>query len=212
MARIESGYTVETENTDKQGGGGGILPHMYAVIQAESIGLPATKDNKGTQAEITFEVIEPIELKGRKFWEYWTIVHPDEYQHGQYKYGKPRFDRLVRATGTDKEEFERNPDTDDLVFKSFVAEIGIEIGSPNPNGGFYKDKNKIEKFFYEDANAKEPIPELGIIGDGTQGKKRNEAGAPAAANDNKPAARAPANDNKAAAPAAGGARRPWGQK
>lgn len=204
MAKIGNGYQAEYENTEKQGGGG-ILPHMYASLQAESIVLSETKDNKGWQAEVTFEVIEPAEFKNRKFWAYWTIVHSDGYQFGAYKYGKPMFDRFGRAVG---EQIDANTDTDDLIFKQFVAEIGIQIGNANPSGGFYKDKNQIERFFYTDDNAKEPIPELGVIGDGTQGKKRNE---PVAANDN----RAPAaNDNRAAskpAAAAGGTakKNPW---
>ncbi|MBY3434862.1 hypothetical protein [Rhizobium laguerreae] len=205
MAKIGNNYEAEYENTEKQGGGGGILPHMYAQLQAESINLPETKDKKGFQAEITFEVIAPEEFKGRKFWAYWTIVHSDGYQHGAYKYGKPMFDRFGRAVG---EEITADTDTDDLLFKSFVAEVGIQVGNANPAGGFYKNKNQIERFFYEDANAKEPVPELGVIGDGTQGKKLNEdRPAPAPANDNRPAAAA--KPGAAAAPAG---RRPWGAK
>ncbi|PKA40420.1 hypothetical protein CWR43_27965 [Rhizobium sullae] len=202
MAKIGGDYVAEYENTEKQGGGGGILPHMYAKLQAESIGLPETKDGKGYQAEITFEVLEPEEFKGRKFWAYWTILHSDGYQFGAYKYGKPMFDRFGRAVG---EQIDGNTDTDDLVFKSFVAEIGIQVGNANPSGGFYKDKNQIERFFYTDDAAKEPVPELGVIGDGTQGKKRNEA--PAPANDNRQPAARPAP----AAAANGGAakKNPW---
>lgn len=205
MAKIGNNYEAEFENTEKQGGGGGILPHMYALLQAESIELPKTKDERGCQAEITFEVVEPEEFKGRKFWAYWTIVHPDGYQLGAYKYGKPMFDRFGRAVG---EEITADTDTDDLLFKTFVAEVGIQIGNANPAGGFYKDKNQIERFFYNDANAKEPIPELGVIGDGTQGKKRNEDRP--AANDNKPAASAAPRQQAAAAGGAG--RKPWGSK
>ncbi|WP_333899616.1 hypothetical protein [Agrobacterium pusense] len=205
MAKIGNNYEAEFENTEKQGGGGGILPHMYALLQAESIELPKTKDERGYQAEITFEVVEPEEFKGRKFWAYWTIVHPDGYQLGAYKYGKPMFDRFGRAVG---EEITADTDTDDLLFKTFVAEVGIQIGNANPAGGFYKDKNQIERFFYNDANAKEPIPELGVIGDGTQGKKRNEDRP--AANDNKPSAAAAPRQQAAAAGGAG--RKPWGSK
>lgn len=203
MAKIGNDYAAEFENTEKQGGGG-ILPHMYARLQAEAIALPKTKDEKGYQAEITFEVVEPEEFKGRKFWAYWTIVHPDGYQLGAYKYGKPMFDRFGRAVG---EEITAETDTDDLLFKTFVAEVGIQIGGKKDDGTFYKDKNQIERFYYSDSDAKEAIPELGVIGDGTQGKQRNpEGGAPAAANDNRPAASA-----KPAAAATGG-RRPWGAK
>lgn len=208
MAKIGNDYQAEFDNTEKQGGGGGVLPHMYARLQAEAIELPETKDKRGTQAGITFEVLEPEEFKGRKFWAYWTIVHSDGYQHGAYKYGKPMFDRFGRSIG---EEITGDTDTDDLLFKSFVAEVGIQIGSAvaGKPGEFYKDKNQIERFFYTDANAKEPIPELGVIGDGTQGKKRNE---PTAANDNVAPA---ANDNRqqqAARPAAAAGARPWGSK
>lgn len=201
MARIGNDYQAEFENTEKQGGGGGVLPHMNALIWAESILLPKTKDEKGYQAEITFEIQEPVEFKGRKFWAYWTILHPDGYQLGAYKYGKPMFDRFGRAVG---EEISANTDTDDLIFKTFVAEIGIQIGNPVPGkpGEFYKDKNQIERFYYTDDAAKEPIPELGVIGDGTQGKKRNE---PVAANDNR---RPAANDNARPAAAASSAAAP----
>lgn len=206
MAKLDFDYKVDTD-TDKQGGGSGILPHMNACIQVESITQSATKDQRGTQIELTFEVVEPTDYARRKFWAYWTVAHSDGMQYGAMKYGKPRFDKLVRATGNTKEGFEADPDTDHLLFKTFVAEIGIEIGSPDGKGGFYKDKNSIEKFYFDDEGAKEPIPELGVIGDGTQGKKRNEQTAPA--NDNRPAA---SNDNRPAAAAATGAKRPWGSK
>jgi hypothetical protein len=207
MAKLDIDYKVDTD-TDKQvSGGGGILPHMYASLQVES-GTPGpTKDGKGTQVELTFEVIEPEAFAKRKFWATWTVAHPDEFKHGAYSYGKPRFDKLVRATGNDAAEFSRDPDTDHLLFKSFVAEIGIEIGGANPAGGFYKDKNNIQNFFFDDAGATVPVPELGVIGDGTQGKKLNEdRGSPVAANDNRPAAAA-----KPAATAAPAGRRPWGK-
>lgn len=212
MARMDFDYTVDTD-TDAQGGGGGLLPHMYAGLVAESITIKETKDNLGHQVEIAFQVDEPAEFKGRKFWETWTVSHPDAFNHGAYKYGKPKFDRLVRATGNDAEQFNRDPDTDHVALKYFIAEIGIQIGNavPGKPGEFYKDKNQIDRFFYPDDQAKEPAPELGVIGDGTQGKKRNAA--PVAANDNTRQASRPAasNDNTAAG-AAGGARTPWGQR
>ena len=208
MAKLNFDYKVDTD-TDKQGGGGGdILPHMYARIHAESATPTDTKDEKGTQVELTFEVVEPEEFAGRKFRAYWTVAHADGFQHGAYKYGKPMLDRLVRATGNDADEFSRDPDTDHLLFKSFVAEIGIQVGNKKPDGTFYKDKNQIERFFFDDAGATVPVPELGVIGDGTQGKKRNEA-----ANDNVQQ-RTGANDNvQAQRPAAAATgSRPWGQK
>lgn len=211
MARLGFEYKVDTD-TDKQGGGGGLLPHMYARIQVESATQSETDDQKGIKVDFTFEVMEPVEFAGRKFWGDWTVAHADGYQHGRYKYGKPMLDRLVRATGNDPDEFSQDPDTDHLMFKSFVVEIGINIGAPNKTkpGEFYKDKNQIERFYFEDSGATMPVPELGVIGDGTQGKKPNSASSPTPANDNRPAARA-ANDNAPAAAKPAGAK-PWGKR
>lgn len=185
MAKLGFDYEVNVENTEKQGGGG-LLPHMYARIWAETIEFVPTPDGKGTQAAMTFEVQEPEEFKSRKFWSYWTIQHEDGFKYGQYKYGKPMFDRFARSVDVD---VNADTDSDDMLFKSFVAEVGIQIGGPNAKkpGEFYKDKNQIEHFYYSDAGAKEPIPELGIIGDGTVAAPPVKA-TPAAANNNRPAA------------------------
>lgn len=195
-ASIDFEYSVDIESTDKQGGGG-VLPHMYARIWAEAIDFPQTKDGKGRQANITFEVQEPAEFKGRKFWSWWTMLHSDEFKHGQYKYGKPMFDRFCRAVQV---LVEKGTDSDELLFKSFVVEIGIQQGNgTDANGKPYKDKNQIEHFYYEDDDAKEEIPALGVIGDGLM-----PASAPkVASNDNKPAAK------PAEAPAK---KTPWGKK
>ena len=202
MAKLGFDYKIDTD-TDAQGGGG-LLPHMYALIWAESITVKDTKDEKGYQVEMTFEVQEPEEFKGRKFWEYWTVVHSDEFSNGSYKYGKPRFDRFGRAVDVN---IDADTDTDDLVYKTFTAEIGIEPGgvktpeTPTSPAEYYKDKNKIAKFFYSDAGAKDPLPELGVIGDGTGGAVARKA---------KPT---PANQNqRPAASAAPSTARPAGSK
>ena len=208
MAKLGFDYQVDMENTEKQGSGG-LIPHSYCRIWAEAIELEATEDGKGHQANITFEVQEPAEFKGKKFWAYWTIVHADGFNHGKYKYGKPMFDRLARAVDVN---VTANTDTDELLFKSFVAEIETQEGGPknDGSGAFYKDKNQIAKFFFEDGEAKEPVPQIGIIGDGTAKRPPFTKGGARAANDN----RAPAaNDNRRPthAAAAGGApkKNPW---
>ncbi|MBZ9888093.1 hypothetical protein LB559_09090 [Mesorhizobium sp. BR1-1-3] len=199
MSKIDFDYSVDVEATDKQGGGG-IIPHCYARIWAEAIDFPETKDKKGRQAAITFEIQEPEELKGRKFWSYFTMLHADEFKHGAYKFGKPMFDRFCRAVQV---LVEKGTDSDELLFKSFVVEIGIQAGQAKNDGSgeFYKDRNEIRHFYYEDDDAKEEIPALGIIGDGSM-----PASAPkkAASNDNAPAAKV-----EAAAPAK---KLPWGKK
>jgi hypothetical protein len=210
MAKIGFEYEVDFDNTDKQGGGG-LLPNMFARIWAESIELKETNDQKGHQAEITFEVQEPEAFKGKKFWAYWTIVHADGFNFGQYKYGKPMFDRLARAVEVN---VTGDTDTDELLFKPFVVEIEVQEGGLKNDGSgtSYKDKNQIAKFFFEDDAAKEPVPELGLIGDGSARRPPFGSKAKAPANDN----RAPAaNDNRSAASgkpaaAAGGAKKnPW---
>jgi hypothetical protein len=201
MAKLGLDYSVDVENTEKQGGGG-LLPVMYARVWAETIEFVPTPDNKGTQAAMTFEVQEPEEFKSRKFWSYWTIQHEDGFKYGQYKYGKPMFDRFARSVDVD---VNADTDSDDMLFKSFVAKIGIQVGGPkkdNPSEN-YKDKNQIEHFYYSDAGAKEPIPELGVIGDGTPAKKSVKPAV--AANQN---AR-PSTPATAAKPAGA---KPWGKK
>lgn len=184
-------YQAEYENTTKQGGSFELLPHMYARIEAESIEIKETKDGLGWQAAIAFQVIEPVEFAKRKFFEYWTIIHPDRYQNKGFKYGKPRFDRFGRSIGV---EITDKTDTDNLTFESFVAEIQIKEGDPDGKGGKYKDKNQIGRFFYTDADAEEPVPELGVIEDATPKP---------AANDNRPASRPAAAQPAAAAKPAG---------
>lgn len=198
MAKMPGNYTTDVEGTDKQfSGGSEPLPHMYSLIWAEAIEIRETKDTKGYEANITFEVQEPEQYKGRKFWANWTILHPQEFQLGAYKYGKPMFDKLGRAVGI---LIDGDTDTDDLLFKTFVIETGINRGQANPNkpGEFYSDKTQIQKYFYSDAAAKEPVPEIGIIGDGSFAA--GTAKKPVAANSNAPSA------------AASGAKRPWGSK
>lgn len=195
---IDFDYEINTD-TDKQGGGG-IVPHGYYRVWAEAIEFPQTKDGKGRQAAITFEIQEPAEFKSRKLWSYVTMIHSDEFKNGAYRYGKPFFDRFCRAVQV---VVEKGTDSDELLFKSFVVEIGIQPGQAKNDGSgeFYKDKNQIEKFYYEDDDAKEPVPELGVIGDGTVAPK---ATTKPASNDNK----APAAKQEAA-PAK---KLPWGKK
>lgn len=188
---IDFDYEADFESTDKQGGGYEPLPRMYARIWAESVDFPDTKDGKGKQAAFSFEVQEPEDYKGRKFREWWTILHPDAMNDKGYARGKGRFDKFQRAIQT---VVEKGMKKEELLYKTFVAEIG-----QNEFNG--KVNNQIQHFYYEDDNAKEPVPELGIIGDGTQPAR--------AGNDNR---RPAANDNAPAQPAkvaAGGGKRPW---
>ncbi|UXN70938.1 hypothetical protein N8A98_07045 [Devosia neptuniae] len=193
MAKFGFKYEVDVEATENQGGSFELLPEMFARLEVSACDLEDTQDKKGTQAKLVVDVIEPEEFAGRKLWFYWTIDHADgKVVNKGFGYGKAQFDRLCRAVG------EAEPDdTDEILFKPFVAKVGIAKGKPDGKGGMYKDKNQIERWFYTDDDAKEPVPEPGVIEGGAK---------PAAANDNaRPAA--------AAAPAAKPAdSKPWTKK
>lgn len=197
MAKFGFDYQVDVENTENQGGDFGLLPEMYARLEVSACDLKPTKDTRGTEAALVIDVIEPEEFKGRKIWAYWTIDHPDgKVINKAFGYGKAQFDRLCRAVGVPFPE-----DTDDILLRAFVAKVGVKAGGPKDGGGFYKDKNEIKHWYYDDDDAKEPIPEIGVI----------EGAAPAAANDNRPAA----NDNRPAAkpaPARAAGSKPWANK
>ncbi|HMN14544.1 MAG TPA: hypothetical protein PKD55_19680 [Bellilinea sp.] len=182
------------ESTDKQGGFEP-LPVMHARVWAETVEFPATKDGKGRQAAFVFEVQEPDQWKGKKWREWWTMLHPDGNNDKAYARGKGRFDKFCRAIQV---VIEKGMNVDELLYKSFV----VKIGQNEFNG---RVNNQIEHFYYEDDQAKEPVPELGVIGDGTMQAKA--------------AASKPANDNRPAAVQGGGAqaggtpaKTPWGQK
>lgn len=190
MANFDFEYTVDAENTENQGGDFSIMPEMYARLEVSAFDLRDTKDQKGKEAVLVFDVIEPQEYKGRKIWAYWVIAHQDGQANGQYfKFGKPNFDRLCRAA-----DIAVPGNTDDFLFKSFTAKVVVKLGGANPAGGKYKDKNEIGKFFYDDEPDK--LPEIGVIG-------------AVAANDNAPAPRAAAPAPK---PAAAPGAKPWAKK
>ncbi|HEU4985291.1 MAG TPA: hypothetical protein VFT58_06585 [Nitrososphaera sp.] len=194
MAQLGVKYETTLEETENQGGNYELLPHMYAELWATAMDLEDTKDQKGTQAAITFEVTAPEEFKGKSFKQWWVIDHVDGSNNNQFwKFGKPMLGRFGRAVGV---RIGPDTDTDDLTFKTFTAEIRYVAERPDGKGGTYKAKNEFGKFFYTDDKATEPVPELGVIGDG---KPAND-NRPAAANNNQPA------QQKAAA---SGGKRPW---
>lgn len=205
MAKFGFDYQVDVENTENQGGDFTLLPDMYARLELSAAEVVDTKDNRGKEARLVIDILEPEEFKGRKLWAYWTIRHDDGIANNKaFAYGKSQFDRLLRAIGVPDPQ-----DTDDIVFKSFVAKVGTKAATPNPAGGTYKAKNEIKHWFYPDDDAKEPIPEVGLIDSNTQTANDNRA----SANDNKPApstARTTQNGGSAATKPAGA--RPWGKK
>lgn len=194
MAKIGFKYEVEAENINS-GGDFDIMPDMYAVLEASAADLDIKGDDPENpdyvEIKLAFDIVEPEQFKGRKVWAYWPIL--DNIRGAENKrfskFGKPNFDRLCAAI-----DLPGNPgDTDDLLFKQFVAKIGTNVGGPDGKGGTYKDRNEIKTFFFP--SKPESYPEIGVI-----------AGAAKPANDNKPAAAAA----KEPAKPAGG--KPWAKK
>ena len=201
MAKFGFSYEVDVDNTENQGGDFEIMPEMNALLQVESATLKIEGDEErpdSVEAQLTFEIIEPEEFKGRKLWGYWLIYHKDGSANNRFfKFGKPNFDRLCRAI-----ELGEPDDTEDLLFKPFAAKVGISIGGEKKDStgkvvGQYKDKNEIKKFFYPDQP--ETIPPFGVI----EGAAR-------------PAPKPAANDNRRPAPAAAATKepgsKPWAKK
>lgn len=154
--------------------------------------------NEGTRdhsinLSVTIDVLAPEELKGRKIFQNYNLQHPNSQVQ---EIGQRQFACLLRALGMQAAP----DDSDELHFISFMARIGMGKDSKEKNADGspkYAARNEIKKYFYPDeGNLPEPKVDA----------------APTAANDNR---RQPANDNaasKPAAAAAGGTRRPWGNK
>lgn len=195
MAKIGFGYKVEEENING-GGDYDIMPDMYAVLEASACDMEIQGDPEApdyVEVKLAFDIVEPEQFKGRKIWAYWPIL--DNIRGAENKrfskFGKPMFDRLCAAI-----DLKGDPDdTDELLFKQFVAKVGTNVGGDDGKGGKYKDRNEIKTFFFP--SKPETYPEIGVIA----------GAAKQAANDNKPA---PAARPAAAAP--GEKAKPWAAK
>lgn len=161
---------------------GNYLLHMEA---GDIIEKNVEKADHSIMLKATFEVLEPEEFKGRKLFGNYNLKNKSEVAQ---KIGNDQLQCLLRAIGIDG--VEEDTDTDDLLFKSFVATIGLGKDSKEKNADgspAYPAKPEIKRYWYPDLN---DAPEIGVTA--------------TAANDNKPAARPAA----AAAPAAKKAN-PW---
>ncbi len=172
------------------------LPDGDYVLEVETADVKITDpDSPRTRkvgVKVTYQVIEPEDYKGRKVFDYFNLEHPTAQAQ---TIGQSQFAALCRAMGIS----DPVSDTDDLMFKSFTAKIGMGKPSKEKDANgvpTYPAKNEIKKFYFPD-----------------EGQVPAAKAAPrptAAANGN----RAAANDNgQKAAPAAGEApKRPWGAK
>jgi hypothetical protein len=140
---------------------------------------------------MTARVIEPEEYADRKLFLNYNVQHPNPQAQ---EIGEKQFQCLLRSMGMTEVE---DDDTDNLLFHSFVATIGMGKDSKEKNSDGspkYKARNVISRYWFPD---KGDAPEIGITG-------------PVAANDNKRPAAAAAPVKEPTKAATGS--KPWGAR
>lgn len=197
MAKLGVRIEATEEGTSKQGGFENLPNGVYSLqLEAASVDEKdeGTREHKIT-VKTTIEVLEPAEYSGRKFFANYNIQHPNP---DAQRIGNEQFQCLLRAL-----ELTEVPDdeTDNLLFKSFTATVGMGKDSKEKNEDGtpkWPARNEVKRYWFPDqANA----PEIGITGPVPVRT--------APTNDNR---RPAANDNRAAEPAKAAGARPWGKK
>lgn len=198
MARL--GVRIEaTEEGTEQRGQYENLPNGVYRVQVETAEV-VEKNQNTPQHSVTvktaIEVIEPEQFARRKFFMNFNVQHPNVQAQ---EIGNRQFQCLLRAL-----EFRELPDdeTDNLLFKSFVATVGMGKDSKEKNADgtpAYPARNEIKRYWYPDENN---APAIGVSAQPAAQARPANDNRPAAANSNKPA--------PAAAVAGGQKKRPWG--
>lgn len=170
------------------------LPNGNYLLQMEAGEIVEKNEGQPDHSimlKSTFEVVEPEEFAGRKLFGNYNLKNKSEIAQ---KIGNEQFQCLLRALEIG--EITEDSDTDDLLFKSFVASVGLGKDSKDKNADgtpVYPAKPEIKRYWFPDENN---APELGVT-------------TPKPANDNRPAA----NDNAPkAAPAKAAGAKPWAKK
>ena len=173
------------------------LPNGNYLLQMETADVVEKNQGAADHSVVvksTFEVLEPEEFKGRKLFGNYNLKNKSEIAQ---KIGNEQFQCLLRAI-----EVPSADDTDELLFRSFMATVGMGKDSKDKNADgtpVYPGKPEIKRYWYPDVG---DAPQPGVT-----------ASAP-------PATKAPANDNGArstnnggsAKTAAAPAKTPWGKK
>lgn len=181
------------------------LPNGNYLLQMESADV--VEKNEGTaehsiMVKSTFEVLEPEEFKGRKLFGNYNLKNKSEQAQ---QIGNNQFQCLLRAI-----EVPSADDTDELLFRSFMATVGLGKDSKEKNADgtpVYPAKPEIKRYWYPDVG---DAPAPGVTAAPPSAKApANDNGARSTGNGGS-ARTAPANDNSAS----GGAKKstPWGKK
>lgn len=215
MAQLPTKFSATDHDTtqNKRDGFPDMLTGIYR-LQVEASDAKETAKG-GFGANMTIEVLEPVEAEKRKLFEYYYLQNADSTPG----FGADDFASLVRATKQGPEI----GDTEELHFFPFTARLGWSAIQYEKDGNkkFIMDsagnkvvKNEarmeIKEYFFdtdEDGNDLE-IPDAAF--DEVQVPKPLPVGMAAPANDN----RAAANDNAPAkaAPAKAAGSKPWAKK
>jgi hypothetical protein len=191
MASLGVKIDPTQHDTDTQRGDFKELPNGIYTLEVDSADVKKSGEGTGRKVglNLAMTVIEPEEFKGSKIFNYINLEHPTAKAQ---EIGQADFAKLCRALGISHAP----DDTDELMFISFTAEIGMGKPSKEKNADGlpqYPAKNEIKKYFY---------PDEGVV-------PAAKADPTPPANDNR---RAPANDNRQPAAAAAPAARPAGSK
>ena len=205
MARLGVKVEVTEEGTEQRPQysnlpNGTYLLHMEA---AEVIEKNEGASDHSIMVKSTFEVLEPEQFNGRKLFNNYNLKNKSA---DAQRIGNEQFQRLLRAMGID--ELSEDADTDELLFVSFVATIGLGKDSKEKNADgtpVYPGRPEIKTYHFPTNNDGSPavMPEIGIAAN------QPATARPATpANDN----RAAANTNSRPAPAAAERETPWKKK
>ncbi len=204
MAGLGRKYTsgdVDTEQRDFED-----LPAGIYKLEIEGTDIVDTGPENartGNGLKYTSNVLEPEELKGRKFFGFINLENKnDEAQ----RIGQQEFACLRRACGIDEIN-----DSEELHFIGYTVKLALGKPSKKLNADgtpMYPARMQVKRYYFPDEGN---MPEAAL--DAVQPAK----GPGKPANDNR---QQPANDNRpqtaakttASTAAAAGAKRPWGKK
>jgi len=142
------------------------LPLGIYRLEVTASDVVPTKAGTGTILKLTYDVIEPEEYKGKRFFGNMNIENQNAVAQ---QIGQKELASLCRAIGLSDLS-----DSEELHFHAFTAKVGLE----KPQEG-YAQRNRIVRFYFPDEGN---VPEPTI--DAEQPKQTAK---PAPANDNKPA-------------------------
>lgn len=166
------------------------------IYKLENVSADVKSENGKTRISYAAAVIEPEQYAGRRVFGGFNILNPDPETQAR---GERDFGSACRAM-----EIEDVPeDTDDLLFKSYYAKIGMGKDSKEKNSDGspkWSAKNEIKRWYFStDNDGNEiPYPTPEITGPVTK----------SAANDNRRAA----NDNTSSGAGQAPAKRAWGKR